>query len=88
MSMLQTLLTFLDRANTPPGRRLIRKWVAEPLVSAKDIEDRMLAVEDLHWLANKDEFTLKALLRQLKTERDLERALPNSIKRQLPNVEQ
>lgn len=71
------LLSFVDRARTPAGRRLIRKWLAEPLVSSSEINDRLQAIEDIHNIESMDGGrTLQSLLRQMKTKKDLERALP------------
>lgn len=72
-----SLLSFIDRATTPPGRRLIRKWIEEPLVSSSQIEDRLRAVEDIHAIEDLDGGTsLRKILRLLKTKKDVERALP------------
>lgn len=72
-----SLLSFVDQATTPPGRRLIRKWVEEPLVTSAEIEDRLSAVEDIHAIEDLDGgFTLKKIIRLLKTKKDVERALP------------
>ncbi|PXF42345.1 DNA mismatch repair protein msh6 [Gracilariopsis chorda] len=71
------LLSFIDRAQTAAGRRLLRKWISEPLVSAEEIEDRLQAVSDIHVLEDEDGGrTLNQLLKQLRTKKDLERALP------------
>lgn len=73
----KSLLSFVDQARTPAGRRLLRKWVAEPLVSSVDIEDRLQAVEDVHMIEDHDGGrALKSIIKQLKTKKDLERALP------------
>lgn len=72
-----SLLSFVDRAHTPAGRRLIRKWLAEPLASSTEIEDRLQAVEDLHAIEDWDGGRLLTrLAKQLRTKKDLERALP------------
>eukprot|EP00178_Gracilaria_changii_P027784 TRINITY_DN914_c0_g2_i1.p1 TRINITY_DN914_c0_g2~~TRINITY_DN914_c0_g2_i1.p1 ORF type:complete len:1273 (+),score=179.14 TRINITY_DN914_c0_g2_i1:355-4173(+) len=72
-----TLLSFIDRARTPAGRRLLKRWVSEPLVSAAEIEDRLQAIEDLHVVEDEDGGrNLGLVLKQLKTRKDLERALP------------
>ncbi len=42
-----TLLWVLDKTATPMGRRLLRKWVEQPLVSAVAINHRLEAVEQL-----------------------------------------
>lgn len=71
------LLSFVDRAMTAAGRRLIRKWIAEPLVSSSDIEDRLQSIEDIHKMEDGDGGRLlNNVVKQLKTKKDLERALP------------
>lgn len=42
-----TLLEVLDHAKTPMGRRLIRKWILEPLLDPGEINERLDAVEEL-----------------------------------------
>lgn len=42
-----TLLSILDRTQTPMGARLLRGWILEPLRSREAIEARLDAVEDL-----------------------------------------
>jgi len=42
-----SLLDVLDRTKTPMGRRLIRKWILEPLLSKDEIDRRLDAVEEL-----------------------------------------
>ena len=72
-----SLLAFVDRARTPAGRRLIRKWLAEPLVDTAHINDRLQAIEDIHNIEAMDGGrTLQSLLKQINTKKDLERALP------------
>lgn len=72
-----TLLSFIDHARTPAGRRLLRKWIAEPLVLSSEIEDRLQAVEDIHRLEDATRGAVtKDVVKQLKTKKDLERALP------------
>lgn len=72
-----SLLSFVDRAHTPAGRRLIRKWISAPLVSSVEIEDRLQAVEDLHAMEDSDGGRLlRQVAKQLRTKKDLERALP------------
>jgi len=41
-----TLLWVLDKTNTSMGGRLLRKWIAEPLVDVKAINKRLEAVEE------------------------------------------
>ncbi|CDF39965.1 unnamed protein product [Chondrus crispus] len=75
-----TLLSFVDRARTPAGRRLLRKWIAEPLVSSTDINDRLDAIGDIHILEDSsEEAALMEVLKHLKTKKDLERALPKGF---------
>ncbi|KAI0558159.1 DNA mismatch repair protein MutS [Gracilaria domingensis] len=72
-----TLLSFIDRARTPAGRRLLKRWISEPLVSSEEIEDRLQAIEDIHVVEDEDGGrSLSLVLKQLKTQKDLERALP------------
>lgn len=72
-----SLLSFVDRAYTPAGRRLIRKWLSEPLTDATEIEDRLESIEDIHKLEDESgQRTFENFLRQLRTKKDLERALP------------
>ncbi len=42
-----TLLSILDRTQTPMGARLLKKWLMEPLVDARKINLRLNAVEEL-----------------------------------------
>jgi len=42
-----TLLEVLDHTRTPMGRRLIRKWILQPLLSSEKIGRRLDAVEEL-----------------------------------------
>lgn len=72
-----SLLSFVDQAMTPAGRRLIRKWVAEPLTDAVKINDRLQAVEDILNLERETGGAVfKEMARSLKTKKDIERALP------------
>ncbi len=48
-----TLLSILDETETSMGGRLIRRWLAQPLLKKEDIEARHNAVEDL---VTKDDF--------------------------------
>ena len=73
------LLSFVYRARTPAGRRLLRKWIAEPLVSSTDINDRLDAIGDIHRFEDSSEgAVLMEVLKHLKTKKDLECALPKS----------
>lgn len=72
-----SLLSCLDHAHTPAGRRLIRRWLAEPFVRSEEIEDRLNAIQDIHAIEEEDGGrTLRSVLKQMKTKKDLERALP------------
>lgn len=42
-----SLLSFLNKASTPAGKRLLRKWTAAPLVCTEDINCRLQAVTTL-----------------------------------------
>ena len=42
-----TLISILDQTNTPMGARLLRKWISQPLVKLKQIEERHALVEEL-----------------------------------------
>lgn len=42
-----TLLWVLDKTYTSMGGRLLRKWINEPLIDAKEINKRLNAVEEL-----------------------------------------
>jgi DNA mismatch repair protein MSH6 len=67
------LISVVDRAATPAGRRLLRRWIADPLSLSAAINDRLNAVEDL--LDVGDE-ALGVTRRALAAGPDLERALP------------
>eukprot|EP00177_Eucheuma_denticulatum_P006548 GFKZ01011920.1.p1 GENE.GFKZ01011920.1~~GFKZ01011920.1.p1 ORF type:complete len:1302 (+),score=180.29 GFKZ01011920.1:420-3908(+) len=72
-----SLLCFVDQAVTPAGRRLIRKWVGEPLTDSVKINDRLQAVEDILNLERETGGAVfKEMARGLKTKKDIERALP------------
>ncbi len=42
-----TLASVLDRTRTPMGSRLLKKWLMEPLMSVRAIQERLDAVEEL-----------------------------------------
>lgn len=42
-----TLLSFLNFASTPFGKRLFKKWLCHPLIKKSEIEERLDAVDDL-----------------------------------------
>jgi len=64
-----TLLWVLDKTNTSMGGRLLRKWIAEPLVDVKAINKRLEAVEEF-----KDSLMLRDdVIELLKKVYDIER---------------
>lgn len=69
-----SLLGLLDRTVTPMGRRLIYHWISQPLLNAKQIEERLDAVQTLVQ-RSLQRSELRALLKPLP---DLER-LTNRI---------
>ncbi|MEN8145072.1 MAG: DNA mismatch repair protein MutS [Gemmatimonadota bacterium] len=64
-----TLLSVLDRALTPMGKRLLRRRILRPLTDAVELEARLDAVADLHQRRD----TRKQLRAALREIRDLER---------------
>jgi len=62
-----TLLSVLDRTSSPMGARLLKKWIAAPLIKREEIEKRLDRVEKLH------NNTLRLELSQLLRIPDLER---------------
>src|SRR5439155_8774512 len=42
-----SLLSVVDRTRTPMGGRLLRRWIAQPLLDLSEIEQRLDAVEEL-----------------------------------------
>lgn len=42
-----TLLWVLDKTSTSMGGRLLRRWLNDPLIDRKEINDRLDAVEEL-----------------------------------------
>ncbi|TVY27395.1 DNA mismatch repair protein [Lachnellula hyalina] len=69
-----SLFWTLDKTKTRFGKRLLRKWVGQPLLEKDHLEDRVSAVEELkdgHQTPRVDQ--LHALLRNIKS--DLERSL-------------
>ncbi|MFP4177042.1 MAG: DNA mismatch repair protein MutS [Candidatus Brocadiia bacterium] len=42
-----SLLSVLDETDTPPGARLLRRWILTPLKDRERIEDRLDAVEEM-----------------------------------------
>ncbi len=66
-----TLISILDRTQTPMGGRMLKKWVARPLKKKEQIEKRLDAVNDFY--NNKD--LRKSVIENLKSIADLERLL-------------
>ncbi|MBM4192952.1 MAG: DNA mismatch repair protein MutS [Gemmatimonadetes bacterium] len=64
-----TLLSVLDRTETPMGARLLRSWLVAPLVAKDRIESRLQAVAALHESAT----ARAALASALDDVRDIER---------------
>lgn len=58
-SRSQTLWSFLDKCRSSMGSRLLRKWIEYPLVNAKEINQRLDAIEYLN-----DNFITKDELRE------------------------
>ena len=92
-----TLLWVLDKTSTSMGGRLLRRWLNDPLIDRKEINDRLDAVEEL-----KDSIILRGdVVDALKKVYDIERlagkisygnangrdmiSLKNSVK-QLPEI--
>lgn len=69
-----SLLWALDKTQTRPGRRLLRKWIGRPLLDQQRLEERVSAVEEL--LENQSTVKVEKLVRILNsTKTDLERSL-------------
>jgi len=66
-----TLISILDRTQTPMGGRLLKKWVSRPLKRKEQIERRLNAVKDFY--DNKG--LRKSVIENLKSIADLERLL-------------
>ncbi len=64
-----SLLWVLDRTSTPMGGRLLKKWLSQPLLDAKEIDLRLDAVEEL----SGDLLLREELSRSLRTVYDIER---------------
>ncbi len=70
-----SLLWVLDRTMTSMGGRNIRKWIEQPLINIRDINDRLDAVEEI-----KDKFMLRMEIRELlKRVYDIERLMGKII---------
>ena len=71
-----SLLHYIDHCKTPFGRRQLKKWLVSPLLIPSEINDRLLAVEDLIGLSYEvDVFRAKASKLP-----DLEKLLANIFK--------
>ncbi|GAB1310829.1 Mismatch repair protein msh3 [Madurella fahalii] len=69
-----SLLWALDKTQTRPGRRLLRKWIGRPLLDQQRLEERVSAVEEL--LENQSTVKVDKLVGILNTTKtDLERSL-------------
>jgi DNA mismatch repair protein MSH3 len=69
-----SLLWALDKTQTRPGRRLLRKWIGRPLLDQERLEERVSAVEEL--LENQSTAKVDKLVSVLsKIKADLERSL-------------
>ncbi len=66
-----TLISILDRTQTPMGGRLLKKWVSRPLKRKEQIEKRLDAVKDFY--ENKN--LRKSVIENMKSIADLERLL-------------
>lgn len=66
-----SLLWVLDRAQTAMGSRQLRKWIEQPLISRKEIEKRLEAVEELY----NNPFMLEEIREALKEIYDIERII-------------
>ena len=64
-----TLLSVLGETVTPMGKRLLKQWILQPLMSIPDIEHRLDAVEELSRAA----ITRREIAEQLRQFGDLER---------------
>ncbi|XP_056134505.1 DNA mismatch repair protein Msh3 [Lampris incognitus] len=67
-----SLLWVLDHTQTPFGRRLMRKWVSQPLVNLQSISDRQDAVCEI---LESDSITLTSIRSLLSHLPDLERGI-------------
>lgn len=69
------LISFVDRAVSSGGKRLLRRWLAEPLLDPAAINDRYNAIDFLHASDNVSGCLLSGLRKQLSQLPDLTRAL-------------
>ncbi|KAK4180755.1 muts domain V-domain-containing protein [Triangularia setosa] len=69
-----SLMWALDKTQTRPGQRLLRKWIGRPLLDQQRLEERVSAVEEL--LENQSTVQVNKLTGMLaSTKADLERSL-------------
>lgn len=66
-----TLLSVLDKTVTAPGSRLIKKWIKEPLLNIRAINQRLKAIEEL----NQSVIVREELIELLQKTYDLERLI-------------
>ncbi|XP_028270128.1 DNA mismatch repair protein Msh3 isoform X2 [Parambassis ranga] len=67
-----SLLWVLDRTRTPFGKRLMRKWVSQPLADPQSISERQDAVQEI---LHSDSLTLNSIQSLLSHLPDLERGI-------------
>lgn len=70
-----TLVQLLDKCVTPMGRKRFRQWLVAPLLRPQDINDRLLAVENLMRLDTAGTNPLTETRSALQSMADLERLL-------------
>ncbi|MBD3404778.1 MAG: DNA mismatch repair protein MutS [Candidatus Lokiarchaeota archaeon] len=56
-----TLLSVLDKSNTPMGRRMLRKWILQPLMDIEQIDQRLDAIDEFARSAIERQETSKSL---------------------------
>uniref|UniRef100_A0A669CMG1 DNA mismatch repair protein MSH3 n=1 Tax=Oreochromis niloticus TaxID=8128 RepID=A0A669CMG1_ORENI len=71
-SVKGSLLWVLDHTRTPFGRRLMRKWVSQPLTDLQSISERQDAVQEI---LESDSLTLNSIRSLLSRLPDLERGI-------------
>lgn len=71
-SVKGSLLWVLDHTRTPFGRRLMRKWVSQPLTNLQSISERQDAVQEI---LESDSLTLNSIRSLLSHLPDLERGI-------------
>ncbi|XP_048583946.1 DNA mismatch repair protein Msh3 isoform X2 [Nematostella vectensis] len=69
-----SLLGILDHTSTPFGKRLLKRWITQPLLEKREIEERLKAVSCLSALSS-DQPLLKSIHRLLSHIPDLEKGL-------------